>query len=57
LPQNDIIENNKVNENITSNNKIADKNNTPPYYIKVNNGANVVTIYKKDSKRKIYSTV
>lgn len=25
-----------------------------PYYIKVNNQANVVTVYKKDSKRKIY---
>jgi len=49
LPQNDIIENNKVNENITSNNKIADKNNTPPYYIKVNYGAQVVTIYTKDN--------
>lgn len=49
MPQNDIIENNKVNENITSNNKIADKNNTPPYYIKVNYGAQVVTIYTKDN--------
>lgn len=28
-----------------------------PYYIKVNNSANVVTVYKKDSKRKIYSTI
>lgn len=27
-----------------------------PYYIKVNYGANVVTVYKKDSNRKIYET-
>lgn len=28
-----------------------------PYYIKINNQANVVTVYKKDSKRKIYSPI
>lgn len=27
-----------------------------PYYIKVNYGANVVTVYKKDSAREVYSS-
>lgn len=33
----------------------ADKQKEPAYYIKVNYGANVVTIYKKASNRRIYS--
>lgn len=58
LPENTIDENientqenNVVNENTntnTSNNANA-KNNITPYYIKVNYGAQVVTIYKKDA--------
>lgn len=48
LPQNDIVEDNKVSENTVSNNKVVNKNNSSPYYIKVNYGAQVVTIYSKD---------
>ena len=33
----------------------AENQKEPAYYIKVNYGANVVTIYKKDSSRSIYS--
>lgn len=33
----------------------AGEQKEPAYYIKVNYGANVVTIYKKDSSRRIYS--
>ncbi len=48
MQQNDIVENNKITENTTSNNKVVDKNTTSPYYIKVNYAAQVVTIYTKD---------
>ncbi|MCI8518641.1 MAG: hypothetical protein HFJ51_00435 [Clostridia bacterium] len=34
----------------------AEKQKEPAYYIKVNYGANVVTIYKKASSRRIYCT-
>lgn len=50
--------------NVSQPNKVQNEVNTEqpkpvniPYYIKINNQANVVTVYKKDSKRKIYSTV
>ncbi len=51
---------NNVTQTNEEQNQVTGENTKPvniPYYIKVNNGANVVTIYKKDSKRKIYSTV
>ena len=47
---------NKTNENDTNENKESENKSSQnneadiPYYIKVNNQANVVTIYKKDSK-------
>ena len=59
FPENTIdenVENNEENNNINNkntnekNNNNSTKNNTMPYYIKVNYGAQVVTIYKKDSK-------
>lgn len=40
----------KPNENKEDNKTEEKPKVDPPYYIKVNNGANVVTIYKKDSK-------
>lgn len=51
---------NEINEPNTEPNKSNEQNNTQtkpkvvdaPYYIKVNYGANVVTVYKKDSKGK-----
>ena len=49
----DIGEENIVEQN--ENNNEAQKSNSP-YYIKVNYGAQVVTIYKKDLKRKLYSS-
>lgn len=53
-PENTIdenIENNVTNEKNNTNNSsnASTKNNTMPYYIKVNYGAQVVTIYKKDA--------
>jgi len=60
LQQNVIVEQNieeieNIQNNTTTNNKTnnaTNKNNTTgtPYYIKVNYGAQVVTIYKKDSE-------
>ena len=58
-----IDEKNETNENVnnenteTNNTKVETKPETPkkqeiPYYIKVNNTANVVTVYKKDSNGK-----
>lgn len=47
----------KPEENAENNNSVANKEPKPvetPYYIKVNYGANVVTVYKKDKARKIY---
>lgn len=49
VPQNEIIVDKKQEENKNTNNKTTNKVNTTPYYIKVNYGAQVVTIYKKDS--------
>lgn len=50
-------ENTMSNQNVQNNNtntvKDKPKEVDAPYYIKVNNQANVVTVYKKDSKRKI----
>ena len=49
---------NNENENSNQNNEIKpDKPKTvdSPYYIKVNNQANVVTIYKRDTSRKLHS--
>ena len=53
-PENTIdknIENNVTNEKNNTNNSsnASTKNNAMPYYIKVNYGAQVVTIYKKDA--------
>lgn len=55
-PENTIdenIENNVANENNNTNtnnsSNASTKNNARPYYIKVNYGAQVVTIYKKDA--------
>lgn len=45
-------ENNQNNKSKPDKPKVVDS----PYYIKVNNQANVVTVYKKDTKRKLYST-
>ena len=45
------------NENPNQNNVEQPKPVNIPYYIKVNNQANVVTVYKKDSKRKIHSSI
>lgn len=43
------VKNEKTEENKTTTNKSKNtKDNTPTYYIKVNYGAQVVTIYKKD---------
>ena len=53
--ENVIDENTETNEqdnnvtNKTTNTNVNTKNNTTPYYIKVNYGAQVVTIYGKDS--------
>ncbi len=50
---NEQNEQNKPNEP----NKPAEKPKVnAPYYIKVNNQANVVTVYKKDNKREIHGT-
>lgn len=54
IPENTIdenIENNVTNEKNNTNNSsnASTKNNAMPYYIKVNCGAQVVTIYKKDA--------
>ena len=54
IPENKIdenIENNVTNEKNNTNNSsnASTKNNAMPYYIKVNYGAQVVTIYKKDA--------
>lgn len=54
-PENTIdenTENNVANEknNTKNSSNASTKNNAMPYYIKVNYGAQVVTIYKKDSK-------
>ncbi len=55
LQENIIVENTKNNEkdnniiNEAANKNINKSNNTTPYYIKVNYGAQVVTIYGKDS--------
>ncbi len=46
--ENDNHENNTAQEKP----KVVDS----PYYIKVNNMANVVTVYKKDKNRRLYST-
>lgn len=52
-----IDEKNDTNEvNETNDEQVAKPSVDAPYYIKVNNQANVVTIYKKDSKRKVYSS-
>lgn len=48
LPQNEINTENKKEEN-KNDNKTTNKASTSPYYIKVNYGAQVVTIYKKDN--------
>lgn len=48
LQQNEIVLATEIPENTTSPNKDTNKINTPPYYIKVNYGAQVVTVYKKD---------
>ncbi len=45
---NNVIDNNNNNNN--SNNITNKNNNKPPYYIKVNYGAQVVTIYSKDEQ-------
>lgn len=42
----------KPNENGNNTNSEPKKQVNAPYYIKVNYGANVVTVYKKDSKGK-----
>lgn len=39
------------------NNKTTNNQKDIPYYIKINNQANVVTVYKKDSSRKLYSAI
>lgn len=48
IPKTEIVEDTKKEENKTTT-KSTSKSNTPTYYIKVNYGAQVVTIYKKDS--------
>lgn len=50
IPKNEIAGDIKKEENKTntSTNKKTSKDNTPTYHIKVNYGAQVVTIYKKD---------
>ena len=50
----DIGEENVVEQ--SENNNEVQKSNSP-YYIKVNYGAQVVTIYKKDLKRKLYCPI
>ena len=42
-------ENNNTNTNTNNSSNASTKNNAMPYYIKVNYGAQVVTIYKKDA--------
>lgn len=51
--------NNAVSNETTTlkDNKLPTKAVDIPYYIKVNTEANVVTVYKKDSGRKLYSTL
>lgn len=51
-----IDDKNETNEIEDDNEPVAKPIVDAPYYIKVNNQANVVTVYKKDSNRKIYST-
>ena len=50
----DIGEENVVDQN-ENNNEV--QKSSSPYYIKVNYGAQVVTIYKKDLKRKLYCPI
>ena len=47
IPKNEIVEDIKKEENKT-NTKSTSKSKTPTYYIKVNYGAQVVTIYKSN---------
>lgn len=51
---NNYLDNKKNETNITNNDTKSNVN--IPYYIKVNNDANVVTVYKKDSFRKLHSS-
>lgn len=49
---NEIDKNEEKPETPPTNNQVNNNNSDKKYYIKVNNQANVVTIYKKDSKGK-----
>lgn len=46
----EIIEENEINSNVNQNKKPTVASESTPYYIKVNYGAQVVTIYSKDSQ-------
>lgn len=48
---NEVDETNNKNMNTNNNTDVKPKTVDAPYYIKVNYESNVVTIYKKDSKR------
>ena len=49
---NEVNQNNVIDENSTNTTNNENNSKEIPYYIKVNNKANTVTIYKKDNKGK-----
>ncbi len=55
--ENNVTNNTNTNTNTNTQTNLPDKPKVvdAPYYIKVNHTANVVTIYKKDNNRTIYS--